>query len=493
MSQRYVYVDFGALRIQQYLSRTPGLRGHRAASNSLARATAEASIQAVVEDLAEVNPEAGEADGVVSLRFPVEADDDGEGRVRRLQDLVFAHLRQALPGAEFQSVWGEGESYLAVHAHVLQPKVRRGQVRHNLPTTAEFPVAVPCRMCDTDPAVGVEPLPDGSQALCLDCSMRNVTRQQVVADGRSPEGRLRQRIDLAPAPNEFSDLAALGSVASGRNHLATVAVDGNAFGLFFKALADEGSRDEELRTAKAEISSALSNATRAALETATLELPLTLEREQLCVVPHVVGGDDVLVSLPADQAWWFTLEFLEEFGRLVREATAGVLTTLNKLRADQRGLPELEPPTASAGVVFARARHPLSLLVESAGQRLSEAKRAFGGRQASVQWLDLTADGPGAPKHLPLALSVLRSEARGETPAAVALSRLVKVPASHRARLTEALNGGGPLTAAVLADRVGHLDAVRPFLPPFPRRDQPPAAGIELGAALGLARWWPCA
>ncbi|WP_411129743.1 Cas10/Cmr2 second palm domain-containing protein [Streptomyces sp. x-19] len=493
MSEGYVYVDFGAVRIQQYLTRTPGLRGHRAASNSLARATADAAIQEVVEGLAEVNPEAGKADGVVSLRFPMEAGDEREGRVRRLQDLVFAHLRKALPGAEFHSIWGAGESYLAVHARILQPKVRHGQVRHDLPPAAEFPLAVPCRMCHTDPAVGVEPLPDGSQMLCLDCSMRNVTRRQTVADDRSPEGRLLRGIGLAPAPDEFTDLAALGSKASGRNHLATVAVDGNAFGVFFKALADEGSRDEELRTAKTEISCALSDATRAALETATLELPLTVEREQLCVVPHVVGGDDVLVSLPADQAWWFTLTFLEEFGRLVREATAEVLDKLNKLRAGQPGLPELEPPTASAGVVFAHVRHPLNLLAESAGQRLSEAKRVFGGRQASVQWLDLTADGPEAPAHLPLALSVLRSEGRGQTPAAVALSRLVKVPASHRARLTEALRGGGPLTAAAIADRVGHLDAIRPFIPPSPRHDQPPAAGIGLGAALGLARWWPCA
>ncbi|MGW2410128.1 Cas10/Cmr2 second palm domain-containing protein [Streptomyces sp. NPDC001739] len=493
MTSTYVYVDFGAVRIQQYLTRTPGLRGRRAASNSLAQTTADTAVKHVVGDLAEINQEAGKADGVISLRFPTGASEAHERPVRRLQDLVFAHLRRALPGAEFISVWGEGESYLAVYAHVLQPKVRRGEVQHDLPPTAEFPLAVPCRMCHTDPAVGNEPVPDGSLALCLDCSMRNVPRRQTVADENSPEGRLLRGIGLAPAPHGLTELAALGSPASGRNHLATVAVDGNAFGVFFKALADEGSRDEELRTAKAEISCALSDATRAALEVATLELPLTIEREQLCVVPHVVGGDDVLVSLPADQAWCFTLTFLEEFGRLVREATAEVMDELNKLRAGRPGLALLEAPTASAGVVFARARHPLNLLAESAGQRLSEAKRAYGGRQASVQWLDITADGPEAPAHPPLPLSALIAEGRGETPAAQALKRLVKVPASHRARLIEALRGGGPLTAAATADRVGHLDAIRPFLPPFPQHDQPPAVGIGLGAALGLARWWPCA
>ncbi|MEU6026958.1 hypothetical protein ABZ825_08045 [Streptomyces tauricus] len=498
MTGSHVYVDFGAVRIQQYLTRTAGLRGHRAASNCLARATAADAVERVAGDLAEVNPEAGEADGVVSLRFPARGTDDVEGRVRRLQDVVFAHLRLALPGAEFHSVWGEGEFYLAVYAHVLRPKSRRGQVRHDLPPVAEFPLAVPCRMCHTDPAVGVEPVADGTrQALCLDCSMRNVSRRQTVADERSPEGRLLRDIGLVPGPDDFTALAALGTAASGRNQLATVAVDGNAFGVFFKALADEGSLDPELRTSKATLSEALSAATREALANATLELPSTAQHERLCVVPHVVGGDDVLVSLPADQAWQFTLTFLTEFERLVRGATADILDRLNRLRAGRRGpeaeLPALGPPTASAGVVVAHASHPLNLLVESAGQRLSEAKRAFGGRRASVQWLDITADGPEAPGHPPLALSVLRTANGGASAAATALSRLTRVPASHRARLTEASRGGGPLTAAALADRVGHLDAVRPFLPPLDRLDQPPVSGVGLGAALNLARWWPCA
>ncbi|WP_416976972.1 Cas10/Cmr2 second palm domain-containing protein [Streptomyces sp. T028] len=527
MTVRHVYVDFGAVRIQQYLTRTPGLRGHRAASNSLARATAEAAIARVAEGLAEINPEAGTADGVISLRMPATetAGDDPAERVRRLQDRVFAHLRSVLPGAEFHSVWGEGESYLAVHAHVLQPRLRRGRVRHDLPPVAEFPLAVPCRMCHIDPAVGSEPVPDGKLALCLDCSMRNVPRSQTVADPLTPEGQLLREIGLKPAPEDFAGLAALGSSESGGNHLATVAVDGNAFGAFFTALADESAGDARLRGAKATISAALSAATRSALAHAALELPLTVEHERLCLVPHVVGGDDVLVSLPAEQAWRFTLTFLAEFTRLVRQETGEVLDRLNRLRRNRPEQPELEAPTASAGIVFAHASHPMNLLVESAGQRLSEAKRAFGGRMASVQWLDITADGPEPPAHPPLALSVLHpstasaggtggGDGRAVTGAAEALSRLTVVPASHRARLTEAVRAHGPLTAAALADRVGHLPAIQPFLPlpgplngPFPSGAEAqsdteppgsfggklPVSGIGLEAALNLARWWPCA
>ncbi|MGW1144461.1 Cas10/Cmr2 second palm domain-containing protein [Streptomyces sp. NPDC002454] len=486
MNDRFVYVDFGAVRIQHYLTRTPSLRGHRTASDALARATARSTIARVVGDLAEVNEEAGEADGVISLRFPHPTDRAPAKQVHEVQDLVLRHLRSALPGAEFHSVWGTGDSYLFVYAHRLQPRIRRGEVRHDLPPTAEFPLAAPCRMCHVDPAAGVERFPDGPLAVCPDCSQRNVGRGESAADDLTPEGRLRTALGVGAAPKTFTELAALGSAASGRNQLATVAVDGNAFGVFFAALAESSGQDPELTSSKSSVSAVLARATRTALEEAALELAPTQEHERLCVVPHVVGGDDVLVSLPADQAWHFTLTFLQRFGVRVRSATEPVLARLTQVHGTAP-----EPPTASAGVVFAHASHPLHLSVESAAQRLREAKQAFCGRQSSVQWLDVTADGPDAPPHAPLPLSLLREGDRS-TATARALSRLAELPASHRARLAEGLREGGPMIAAMVADRVGHLPAVRPFLPSLDPPDRPPSSGVELGAALGLARWWPC-
>ncbi|CAL9423660.1 MULTISPECIES: hypothetical protein [unclassified Streptomyces] len=491
----HVYVDFGAIRIQSYLTRTPGLRGHRAASDSLARATAPEAIEKVVGHLADVNPEAGEADGVVSLCFTPAPGEDLEARVRRLQDRVFAHLRTELPGAEFHSVWGQGTYYLDAYDREIHPKTEAGDVRYDLPATAEFPLAVPCAMCHMDPAATWGTVNEKSKRLCPDCSMRNVPRRRSAGDEHSPEGRLAGSLPVThPAPEDFAALAALGRAESGRNHLATVSIDGNAFGEFFKALAQEGSDDPRMRNWKTNISRSLSAATRDALTEATLSLPLTDERDQVVVVPHVVGGDDVLVSLPADQAWAFTLAFLYEFGRSIRTATADILETLNGRRAGRpAGEPPLEAPTASAGIVFAHSGYPLNLLAESAGQRLREAKRAVRGKAASVQWLDITADGTEAPEHEPLLLSALRTPAGGPTPEATALSALASVHASHRARLTEAVRSDGEITAAVIAHRVGHLEAVQPFLSPFDQQKAPPPTGIGLGAALNIARWWPCA
>jgi hypothetical protein len=477
---RYVYVDFGAVRIQSYLSRTPNLRGRRAASATLARATAPDVIREAIGNLAEINEDAGEADGVVSLRFTSVNTVDPAIKVREVQDRVFAHLRRALPGAEFHSAWGVDETYLAAYAGEIKQRFESGEARLDLPSTAEFPLGRPCEVCRLDSAVGEEWVADELQHVCLDCSMRNVAHGSHAADHRSPEGRLTSVLPVThPAPEEFTALARLSGPAKGGNQLATVFIDGNAVGQLFAALASDTKVSAE---AKAGVSRALSEATRSALAAATLYLPLTEKLDQVCVVPHVVGGDDVLVSLPADQAWDFALGFLEQFAGLVNTAIAGVLGGERLISA----------VSASAGIVFAHATHPFNAAVESAGHLLSQAKKATRGQAASVQWLDVTADGPGAPQHAPLRLSDLRTQGR-PTEAAKALTKLARVPASHRSTLAEALRQGGWITAATIARRVGrHRDAIDPFLPPFDAPSHEPPVGIDLKTALGLARWWPC-
>ncbi|WP_326794937.1 hypothetical protein OG946_05010 [Streptomyces sp. NBC_01808] len=488
----HVYVDIGVVRVQSYLSRTSSLRGHRAASHTLAAATAREAVERAVDGLAEVNAEAGEVDGVVSLRFDVAPDEDPAPRVRLVQDAVLARLRQALPGAEFTSVWGRGTSYVEVYQRQMKPRVGRGEVRYDLPPPAEFPLAAPCRTCHVGPAAGEAAVTGSRRQMCPDCLHRNIPRDTMLDDGGTPEGRLVRDLGLDRPPEMFPALAALGGGEG--NHLATVAADGNAFGEFFGELARQGSLDPGLRQAKEELSAKLSQATRDALQETVYDLHIEYDYAQLCVIPHVVGGDDVLLSMPADWAWKFTITFLQRFHASVREATADLVDRLNGNRT-RTGRPGLVPPTASAGVVFSHHKEPLNLLRESAYDRMAEAKREAKGRQSSIQWLDLTADGPDAPRHRPVLLAQLRTPAGEPADADRALSRLAGVPPAHRARLAGVLRDRGPLTAAAVESRrVGHWEAVRPFLPPLDGPpDGDPPCGIGLGAALGMARWWPCA
>ncbi|GGZ83513.1 hypothetical protein ACFOOM_15360 [Streptomyces echinoruber] len=545
LGHAHVYIDIGFVRIQRYLARTAKLRGRRAASDHLARATDSEAVAAALPPglagLAEANPEAGRADGVISLRLAPHAPhapDSLDARDRLVQDVidaVFAGLREEFPGAELEAVWGTGESYLAARMRDMVPRQARGEVRVELPAPAEFPLAQPCRLCHTDPAAGTAQVPGErrEQAVCPDCARRLAHDRRALARERrgdgdaSAESRLQKAIGCAPAPDTLQELAEHtldldhtrqgagkgtgggaakggGSGAHSRDggprgtQLATVYIDGNAVGAFFRALASAASASAELRRAKETISAELAEATVMALHLATEQVMEGPARTgPLLVVPHVVGGDDVLVSLPADRAWTFTLTYLEMFHDLLAETTGPVLRLLPA--------PRPEPPTASAGIVFAHSTYPMNLVVDLAEERLTRAKRATSGAACSVDFVDVTADGPHGTADPALPLAALDARTRA------ALAALARTPAAHRRELAAAVRAHGPLIAArTVGARVGHrqlADAFDLFLPPddtgthdfrsFPGSsgslDSPgsPPPLISLSHALRIARWWP--
>jgi hypothetical protein len=490
VSATNVYLDIAAVRIQQYLSRSASLRMRRAASSILAEQTSAAVVGPLLAlaslgdgtDAVEVkiNDEAGVADGVISLVFPAAADDAARDvMITGIEDAVLAHLRDQLPAAEFQAVWGTGTSYVSAYANDLGRKLRDGEVRHDLPAVTDFPLARPCEQCGVGSSARSASVQGVATWLCPDCSVRNVPHNQVTLSKRSPEGRLRSALHAQGGdldfPAEFDDLALLGSEASGRNHLATVAADGNQFGAFFAALAKAAVSDAGFEQIKRTVSVALADAADEALAIATSAVQPP-GAKQICVVPHVVGGDDVVVTLPADLAWQFTCVFLETFETLVAATTVAARGSLKNAGFEVGRL------SASAGIVFADARYPFGLALEAADQQMTMAKRSNKGSGAAVRWLDLTADGPEAPERRPVALSLLRDGGRA-TDTAGALDGLVALPASHRAELRHALRTVDELSAASIASRKGTTAQVRPFL------DNP---ALPLDAALDLVRWWPC-
>ncbi|WP_159032976.1 Cas10/Cmr2 second palm domain-containing protein [Streptomyces fodineus] len=580
----HVYIDIGFARIQRYLARTAKLRGRRAASDHLARATDSAAVAAGLPGRlagwAEVNPEAGRADGVISLRLTAHDPGERDRRIQQVTDAVLDGLREQFPGAELEAVWGTGETYLAARVADMVPRQVHGEARIDLPAPAEFPLAQPCRLCHTDPAAVRRPVPGERklQAICPDCAHRLEHDRQARAGerkgdtGASAESRLRAAIGCAEAPDTLTELARFslhnseeepdvdmpgeqprvdgpagrragprGAGGDGRGEggretrggsadaggsratqLATVYLDGNAVGAFFRALASAASsapRADELRGAKETISVKLADATVHALEWATLQaMDDTGGDGPLLVVPHVVGGDDVLVTLPADRAWTFTLTYLDTFRTLLEEATTPVLGLLPE---PPPGHEHPTAPTASAGIVFAHSTYPMNLVVELAEERLARAKRATSGAACSVDFVDVTADGPQGTDDPALALTAPASalntprtvqdkppmalDARART----ALTALARAPRSHRRELAAAVRAHGPLIAArTVGARVGHqhlADALGVFVPtglpelsPASATGAPALAGsglqpqpITLSHALRIARWWP--
>ncbi|MBV9727928.1 MAG: hypothetical protein JO309_00650 [Pseudonocardiales bacterium] len=274
---------------------------------------------------------------------------------------------------------------------------------------------------------------------------------------------------LRVAP-DFGDLAALGSgdanhlcTVGDANHLCTVFVDGNRFGALFAALQDAKVSLRE------ELSAALNEAIRGALVVATADV--TGEADTyLPVVPHLVGGDDLLASVTADRAWDFVVAFLNDYHR----RTAALAADYQQ----RAGTPVPAPPTASAGLVFAHYKYPFANCLDLAETALRRAKSRHKAREPAVCWIDVTEDGP----ELPLSRSAPRLMTLADHRSDI--DGLCTIPPSGRAQLAKAAQDGDDTAVAALAHRLGHISLIRPF-----QLAQPPMPLLD---ALALGRWWQC-
>ena len=463
-----VYLDVSALRIQKYLVRYPRLRSITAASAMLADETRTSAVDAVIDSRAQPNPAAGEADGKVSLVV-----NDGQDVELLARDLV-AHLMARLPAARFEALWAEADSYAE---SLILMNERRGSSSDivTAPRLAEFPAERLCQRCGASAAISEVQGIDGSEWSCWDCAWR-------VPDVKTgTDRRTGPILSGYPVPRDFDELASLGIDAK-RNHLATVYADGNALGRFFKHAVDTLSADQ-LNA----LSRAVTDATRESLRRAAEQVQPDGTKTGV-VVKHVVGGDDVLVSLPASFAWEFTITYLSAFSELMREKIKDLGT-------------ELQAPSASGAIVFSHKSHPFSTVFQLADEALKTAKSFAAGTEATVAWLDVTADGDTLPAYRrPVAIAELE-QSRSE------ISELAKAPASALKNVDGYLAKPNPYVAAAHVRklqrrlRVPGLDRFiyGPLskMPEIPT--EPPTGDAALEAQqqidmlrnwISLSRWW---
>ena len=486
-----VYLDVGAKRIQAYLARTPRLRGRRGASALLDHDRINTWTQPAWADHATINPEGKRTDGLLSLRFH---DGVADHAVETVITDVGGRLQQLAPGAEWDVHIRRG----ATHREALQAGTAAERAGVDLlpgaliayrplpAAAAEVPVVRFCDTCGLDSAVvetrRIDPDARDPQAICADCSRRFLEggfrtdernwstaearaewQRRIAPGGLGPERKLRagvaQRLGRSiGVVEDFDDLARLGS--GDANHLCTVFVDGNRFGDLLAALKDT---DIEL----SRLSENLAGAVESALVDATSAA--TVERDkQVCVVPHLVGGDDLLASVTAERAWDFVLDLLDAYHARTTELA------LHYSAETGRDIPT---PTASAGLVFTHFSRPFADSLELAEEALRRAKAQHKGRTPAICWLDVTADGPQLPLARPAPTVDVLIQRRA------VLDGLCAVPPSGRAALARALPEG-EVAVAALAHRLGRIDAVRPFLLP--------SAPLPLADALLLGRWWEC-
>jgi hypothetical protein len=511
------YLDVSAVRIQDWLGRTPDLRLRRGASILLSEATGRERWEGCEPVGTEWNVEAGDLDGVVSLvadEADAQSDDAALERLASAAREVVRALRAQLPHCPIQAVTSTGASYADAYEEMERARRDGDLLVDAPPAPPEAVLAKPCDACRQAPVQHRRVwIVDDARDLCAECFARLGAAGGTKGDrpARSPRPERRMKKAVAEAglavdgfPDDFEKMAGAGAGAADDTdtQLVLVYADGNGVGGFLSRAADHARRHGVPQ--KAEIVPALDGATLGALADAVLGRFDGWSRPP--VLAHLAGGDDLMVSAPAGDAWPFARELLVAFDRRIAAAT---IDWPRELRQDL--------PCLSAGLVFHHRSHPFADVVHLAKGRLREAKRATRGAASSVAFLDLTADGGQAPPsrdaptlrrldEIAPQLSAIAQIPRSHRETLVALHRqsVEDDQAAQAGRLAATTSGEskrGESAAGALARRVVDLgnrplwDAVAgPGADGKAARERLeacPQARAGLRDLLDLARWWP--
>ena len=177
------------------------------------------------------------------------------------------------------------------------------------------------------------------------------------------------------------EITGIGDCSSWRSYIGVVYADGNAMGSTVQALdGPEVCRqfssivDESIRDA---CFAALGRILDAEIVQVRHAAKQDHEYKPLPADILLLGGDDLLVAVPADRALDFALQVTREFERLTREKIAALknkdVRQFFTDRLGDRGF------TISCGVAIARSTHPFHLSLDLAEQLLKNAKRSDSG------------------------------------------------------------------------------------------------------------------
>ena len=522
------YIDVGVVRVQRYLARPRRLRTQRGGSALIKFATSKMPSRYAapkaqkpatiakgqpwdpVADYCKCleekghqgwkrNDEAGDIAGVVSVVHKG-GREVSKDELHQCADLLMGWLRDGLPNAELEAYGiSTAKTYVKAYDKMHAQDCRLGTA---LPLMTDFPGLLPCDECGASPVVDQKPLrdPDTKQVtilrVCDDCAKRlddhgrqaelasqaELTSPSKPASPSEPtdqtawlvartflvESKLLAKITKGrrkrlgdgsdvKAAEDFANLADLQIGSSRSNHLATVWIDGDSIGERFKKLEDPELRRKAVARLSQATKHALIKASKAICEDKYDKCP---------VIPHVLGGDDVVVTLVASKAWRFVRTFLSAFEKRTQQWLPGA--------------------TASAAMVFARQNYPFAAQLDRAEELLGQTKRHAARyrrdrdpeKTSCVGWVDLTREDSLAISEFHLSLDEIAGikddldalDAKVSATQREAWVRLLCDPDTDHAR------------ARIYSDarRVGNLPLVRRLFP----------NNAVLRQRLEMLRWW---
>lgn len=308
--------------------------------------------------------------------------------VRCLRDQTGGEVRAAYGVAPLQSADSYREAVRLAHYRLRCQREFEG-VRYGAST---LPVARECSSASHLPAAHRVDRGAEGAALLSEASRRKGQEGQEARAGDLWSGWMEYLREAGPWPVEegwsalrCKEITEIGERSSRRGYLGVVYADGNAMGRIVQALDRPGTCrhfstivDQSIRTAcfsgLAEVTGSeveqvreRADRDRGSSPAATRVLPADI---------LLLGGDDLLVALPADRALDFALHVSSEFERLTREKIAALRDDAARRFFREwigdRGF------TISCGVAIARSTHPFYLLLDLAEQLQRNAKRSAG-------------------------------------------------------------------------------------------------------------------
>ncbi len=234
----------------------------------------------------------------------------------------------------------------------------------------------------------------------------------------------------------------LDDLAGQEGRIALLYADGNNMGDLLQRAPSPASYRH--------ISEALSTATREALFQALHEVFGKRLQQKLPFEIIALGGDDIVVLLPASAGWPVALRVLDNF------AQSSEIQRLQEEMQERLGSGQVPPLNLSAGLAIADVKYPVRFLFDLAEGLLKEAKRLARAQQTATLchlWLRapvITEEAAAmlkalyereqpAPERYLTARPYTLEQAQRLTQAA---QLLAEIPASQRRTLAEALEKG---------------------------------------------------
>jgi hypothetical protein len=361
-----IYVGGGSLLYEVALDKAPEIQ--RELEALYPQETRVATVTCVYREL----PDSGDS-GVPAAAV----DEEALGNLSEFQRERFKHADKGL---------GEFGAWVRLLGHDLR---RRKKEKRHLPFVEAASFAERCASCRTRPASGVFRYHEGEKALCPECLQK---RGQGARSGwleefetwlakfhsdlsskypkEAPPGTPRPAQDLA----EIAKFYAPANSSKG-DYVAFIYADGDQVGSFVES--------RKTRADYQKVSGQLRDATWSAVTYGLakhLRLQSSLDdRDQETGPVHpfeilTVGGDDVMVIVPAPQALAIATDMASQFREHLNEE--GVEGTLS----------------LSVGVVIAPVHMPVRLMRDFAAELLKKgAKRRSGAGQAGIDFQVFTS------------------------------------------------------------------------------------------------------